>query len=51
MSNMSPILLLSTVDFVCEPLVSFGFSFLVVIEIGSLACFIRFSNVDLSWIF
>ena len=50
-SNMSPILLLPTVDFVCVPLVSFGFLFLVVIEIGSLARFTCFSDVDLSWIF
>ena len=50
-SNMSQILLLPTVDFVCAPLVLFGFSFLVVIEIGSLARFTCFSNVDLSWIF
>ncbi len=50
-SNMSQILLLPTGDLVCVPLVSFGFSFLVVIVIGSLARFMCFSNVDLSWIF
>ena len=50
-SNMSPILMLPTGDLVCVPLVLFGFSFLVVIEIGSLARFTCFSNVDLSWIF
>ena len=50
-SKMSQILLLPTVDFVCAPLVLFGFSFLVVIKIGSLARFTCFSNVDLSWIF
>ncbi len=50
-SKMSQILLLSAVDFVCGPLVLFGFSFLVVIEIGSLARFTCFPNVDLSWIF
>ncbi len=48
---MSPILLLPTADFVCVPLVLFGFSFLVVVDIGSLARFTCFSNVDLSWIF
>ena len=46
-----PILLLPTEDFVCVPLVSFGFSFLVVDEIRSLARFMCFSNVDQSWIF
>ncbi len=51
MSKMSQILLLPTVDLACAPLDSFGFSFLVVIEIGSLARFMCFSNVDLSWIF
>ena len=50
-SKMSQILLLSMVDFVCVPFVLFGFSFLVVMEIGSLARFMCFSNVDLSWIF
>ncbi len=39
-SNMSPILLLPTEDLV--------FLFLVVVEIGSLAGFMCFSNVDLS---
>ncbi len=48
MSNMSLILLLPTGDLVCVPLVLFGFSFLVVVEIGSLARFMCFSNVDLS---
>ena len=43
--------LLPTGDLVCVPLVLFGFSFLVVVEIGSLARFTCFSNVDLSWIF
>ncbi len=47
-SNMLSILLLSSEDLVCVPLVSFGFSFLVVVEIGSLARFTCFSNVDLS---
>ena len=37
--------------FVCLLLVLFGFSFLVVIEIGSQAHFTCFSNVDLSCIF
>ncbi len=46
-SNMSPILLLPTGDFVYVPLVLCGFSFLVVVEIGSLARFTCFSNVDL----
>ncbi len=49
--QMSHILLLPMMDLVCAPLDSFGFSFLVVIEIGSLARFTCFSNVDLSWIF
>ena len=43
---MSRILLLPTVDLVCAPLDAFGFSFLVVIEIGSLARFRCFSNVE-----
>ncbi len=50
-SNMSPILVLPTEDLVCVPLVLFGFLFLVVVEIGSLARFTCFSNVDPSWIF
>mgnify|MGYP006155940269 CR=1 FL=1 len=36
MSNMSPIAPFFVMDFACVPLVSFGFSFLVVVEIGSL---------------
>jgi len=36
MSNMLPIALFPVMDFACVPLASFGFSFLVVIEIGSL---------------
>ncbi len=36
MSTMSPIALFPVMDFACVPLPSFGFSFLVVIEIGSL---------------
>jgi len=51
MSNMSPIALFPAMDFASMPLVSFGFLFLVVIEIGSLARFTCFSNVDLSCIF
>ena len=47
----APILLLLMGDLVCMPLLLFGFSFLVVIEIGSLARFTCFSNVDLSCIF
>ena len=47
MSNMSPIALFPAMDLACVPLASFGFSFLVVIEIGSLARFTCFSNVDL----
>jgi hypothetical protein len=48
---MSPIVLFPGMDLACMPLASFGFSFLVVIEIGSLARFTCFSNVDLSCIF
>jgi hypothetical protein len=44
---MSPIALFPAMDLACVPLASFGFSFLVVIEIGSLARFTCFSNVDL----
>ncbi len=51
MSKMSMTLLLPTGDFVCLQLVLFGFSFLVVIKIGSLARFVYFSNVDLFCIF
>ena len=51
MSKMSMTLLLPMGGLVCLLLVSFGFLFLVVIEIGSLACFTCFSNVDLSCIF
>ncbi len=51
MSKMSMTLLLPMGDLVCLQLVLFGFLFLVVIKIGSLACFMCFSNVDLSCIF
>ena len=51
MSNMSPIALFLAMVLACVPLSSFGFWFLVVIEIGSLARFTCFSNVDLSCIF
>ncbi len=51
MSNMSTALLFPTGDFDCVVLVSLGFSFLVVIDIGSLAGFTCFSSVDLSCIF
>ena len=50
-SKMSLILLFLSVDFVCVPILSFGFAFFVIVEIGSLARFTCFSNVDLSWIF
>ncbi len=51
MSKMSMTLLLAMEDLVCLLLVLFGFSFLVVIEIGSWARFMCLSNVDLSYIF
>ena len=51
MSKMSTALLFPTGDFDCVVLVSLGFSFLVVIDIGSLARFTCFSSVDLSCIF
>ena len=41
-------LLLATGDLGCLLLVSFGFLFLVAVEIGSLALFMCFSYVDLS---
>ncbi len=50
-ANKITALLLLTGDLVCMPLLLFGFSFLVVIEIGSLARLTCFSNVDLSCIF
>ncbi len=51
MSKMSMTLLLPTGDLVCLLFVLFGFPFLVVIKIGSLARFTCFSNVDPSCIF
>ncbi len=51
MSKISMTLLLPTGDLVCLLLISFGFLFLVVIEIGSRAHFTCFSYVDLSCIF
>ncbi len=51
MSNMSMALLFPTGDFDCVVSVSLGFSFLIVIDIGSLARFTCFSSVDLSSIF
>jgi hypothetical protein len=51
MLKMSMTLLLPMGDLVCLILVLFVFLFLVMIEIGSLARFTCFSNVDLSCMF
>ena len=51
MSNMSHIVLFPGMDLAGTPLAPFGISILVFIEIGSLARFTWFCNVDLSCIF